>query len=212
MSAEERAKILQMVEDGKISAEEAMRLIRVLEEGDGEAQADFEPDSAVETFVEPEPAPGPAPNRAFERKLKGFRRLWVIPLWAGVILTIAGAGWMYSAMQNSGFGFWFFCSWLPFLLGVGAIALAFGSRTSRWIYVDVKNPPGESPRHIQIGFPFPMGLARWGLRNFGHHIPDRERKVADDALKAVFETASSDEPIMVDVQEEDGEHVQVYIG
>jgi hypothetical protein len=211
MSSEERTKILQMVEEGKISAEEAMRLIQVLEEGGSEAQDDFSQAPAAETVVEPESFPRPDPNSEFERKLKKFRRLWVIPLWIGVILTIAGAGWMYSAMQNSGFGFWFFCSWLPFLLGVGAIALAFGSRTSRWIYVDVRNRSGESPQRIRFGFPFPAGMVRWGIRNFGHHIPDRERKVADDTLKAVFETPT-DEPIMVDVQEEDGEHVQVYIG
>lgn len=211
MSSEERTKILQMVEEGKISADEAMRLIRVLEEGDSQVQDNFDQPPAGETVVEPEPFTRPGPNPAFERKIKGFRRLWVIPLWIGVILTIAGAGWMYSAMQNSGFGFGFFCAWLPFLLGVGAIALAFGSRTSRWIYIDVNNRSGESPRRIRFGFPFPAGLVRWGIKNFGHHIPDRERKVADDTLKAVFET-KTDDPIMIDVQEEDGEHVQVYIG
>jgi len=210
MSSEERAKILQMVEEGKISAEEAMRLIQVLEEGAAEADAGAEFEEEME--FEAEPASGSSSHPDFERKLKGYRRLWVIPLWIGVILTIAGALWMYQAMQNSGFGFWFFCSWLPFLLGIAAVAMAFGSRVSRWIYINVKNPPGESPQRIVLGFPFPMGLVRWALKNFGHHIPDRERKIADDALKAVFETSTDGEPFMVEVEEEDGEHVQVYIG
>ena len=36
MSAEERRKILKMVEDGKITAEEALILIRALDEGESE--------------------------------------------------------------------------------------------------------------------------------------------------------------------------------
>jgi hypothetical protein len=48
------------------------------------------------------------------------------------------------------------------------------------------------------------------LHNFGHNIPPEHRASADMAMKAVFEDLK--EPLYVDVQDDDGEHVQVYIG
>ena len=90
---------------------------------------------------------------------------------------------------------------------IGAI-----SKTSRWIYVNVEQKPGERPHRIVIAFPIPSPLLRWGMRNFGHNIPPEHRAQADLAMKAIFEEDAFNEPLFVDVHDEDGEHVQVYIG
>jgi hypothetical protein len=215
MSDEERAQILKMVEEGKVSPEEALKLIQALETDD-QAEGQIEepeilPPQVAETNSESEAdTPRSEPDPEFERKVKRFRGLWLIPLWVGVGVTVLGAWWMYSAMLNSGFGFWFMCAWLPFLIGVAVVALAVISKTSRWIYVRVEQKPGERPEKIVVAFPIPSPLLRWGLHNFGHNIPPEHRASADMAIKAVFEDLK--EPLYVDVHDDDGEHVQVYIG
>jgi hypothetical protein len=216
MSDEERAQILKMLEDGKISPEDALKLMNALEDS-GEPESPEE----VEVIVPPEPEPGAdrgpesgsqqaPPDPEFDRKVNRFRRLWQVPLWVGLVVTVLGAWWMYSAMLNSGFGFWFMCAWVPFLIGVVAVALAVISKTSRWIYVRVEQKPGERPQKIVVAFPIPSPLLRWGLRNFGHNIPAEARAASDMAMKAVLEDMK--EPLYVDVHDDDGEHVQVYIG
>jgi len=214
MSEQERAQILKMVDEGKISPEDALTLIRALESGEED-----EPEDEVEALPAPaeyasdgfESAPAQsAPDPEFEKKVRRFRGLWLIPLWVGVGVTVLGAWWMYSAMLNSGFGFWFMCAWLPFLIGVTVVALAVISKTSRWIYVRVDQKPGERPQKIVVAFPIPSPVLRWGVRNFGHNIPPEARAASDMAMKAVFEDL--DEPLYVDVHDDDGEHVQVYIG
>lgn len=214
MSDEERAQILKMLEDGKISPEDALKLMNALEAGEDAGEAEI-----VEVIAPPEPdagsgsgaeGPQPEPDPEFDRKVKRFRSLWLVPLWVGLTVLVLGAWWMYSAMLNSGFGFWFMCAWLPFLIGVAVVALAVISKTSRWIYVRVDQKPGERPQKIVFAFPIPSPLLRWGMRNFGHNIPPEARAASDLAMKAVFEDLK--EPLYVDVHDDDGEHVQVYIG
>ena len=212
MSTDEREQILKMVADGKITAEEALKLMQALDEAPVEEPLDITPLPAPEPKEEQAP-PKPKPDPEFTNKINRFRRLWLIPLTVGLVLTILGAYWMYSAMLSSGFGFWFLCAWIPFLLGVVVVTLGAISKTSRWLYVNVEQKPGESPRRIVFAFPIPSAMLRWGIRNFGHNIPPEHRDTADLAMKAIFEEDGAfNEPLYVDVHDEDGEHVQVYIG
>lgn len=212
MSDDEREQILKMVADGKITAEEALKLMQALDETPVEEPVE------IVALQSPEPKrdevpPKPQPDPEFTNKVNRFRRLWLIPLSIGLVLTVLGAWWMYSAMLNSGYGFWFLCAWFPFLLGVLIVTIGAISKTSRWIYVNVEQKPGESPRHIVFAFPIPSALLRWGIQNFGHNIPPEHRDTADIAMKAIFEDDGAfKEPLYVDVHDEDGEHVQVYIG
>jgi hypothetical protein len=212
MSDDEREQILKMVADGKITPEEALTLMQALDDQPVDVAVDFLPPP------EPQPAddqsiPKPQPDPEFTKKLNRFRRLWLIPLSVGLVLTVLGAWWMYSAMLNSGFGFWFLCAWFPFLLGVVIVTIGAISKTSRWIYVNVEQKQGEKPQHIIVAFPIPSMILRWGIRNFGHNIPPEHRAQADMAMKAIFEEDDAlKEPLFVDVHDDDGEHVQVYIG
>lgn len=204
MTESERQQVLKMVADGKISAEEGLKLIRALGEDEPE-QAEI-----VET-VSGGAAGTDAPDGAdFDRKIKRFRKLWMIPLWTGVLVTVIAAYWMYLALHSSGLGFWFYCSWLPLLLGIAAIALGFDSRTSRWIYVDVHQKPGEHPQRILLSFP--LSPISWLVSLFGSHIPAEHKGAVDDVMRAIFRSSQSQEPLFVEVHEDDGEHVQVYIG
>jgi hypothetical protein len=209
MSEDEREQVLKMVAEGKITPEEALKLMQALDEQSAEEPAEV-------LLPPPPPADQPEsksqPDPEFTKKVNRFRRLWLIPLAVGLIFTVLGAWWMYSAMLNSGFGIWFLCAWFPFLLGVAIVTIGAISKTSRWIYVHVEQKPGEKPQRIVIAFPIPTPLLRWGVRNFGHNIPPEHRAQADVAMKAIFEEDAFNEPLFVDVHDEDGEHVQVYIG
>lgn len=224
MTDSERQQILKMIEDGKISPQQGLVLMQALDEApeDEVSIQAAEPGLTVVPAAAPAaempnpPLAGaqaqaqPASDPEFDRKVNRFRRLWVIPLWVGIGLTIAGAYWMYTALQSAGMGFWFFFAWLPFLCGVLLTAAAFSSRTSRWIYINVRQKPGESPQHIVLAFP--LSLASWALQ-FARFSPGlRESGASDDILRALTQSIGSAEPLFVDVHEEDGEHVQVYIG
>lgn len=139
----------------------------------------------------------------------------MIPLWIGVGITVIGGLLMAWAYQATGFSFWFGCSWLPFLLGIAVMAMAWSSRTARWLHLRVQQEPGEWPRTIAFSFPLPLRFAAWVMRTFGQFIPKvNETGVDFDQLIEVLENSTnSDTPFYVEVDEgENGEKVQIYIG
>jgi len=205
MSAEERRKILQMVADGKISAEEAATLMRSLEES---AEEEIE-------VIEAESGSGGAGSDAqeFDQVRRRAMRFAMIPLWVGVILTVLSAWWMYSVQQNAGLNFWFFCLSMPFLLGILLIALGAGSGSSRWLYVNVdRSHQADWPKNITIALPLPLGLVGWFLKNFGSHIEGLKKTTIDEVLMAVSLAKSVTEPLIIHVDDDGGERVQVFIG
>jgi hypothetical protein len=205
MSSEEKKKILQMVEDGKISPEEAMTLIKALDETPVEDEAEV-----IETEAGSQSAYD-APE--FEKVKARARKYASIPLGIGIVMTILAAYWMFAITQNANYGFWFFCAWFPLLLGLLLIALSSGGMNSRWLYVNVDQRKGEWPQHITLGFPVPLGLIGWFLRNFGHFVRGMDKTNVDEILSAISLVDDLDEPLIVNVDEGDnGERVQVYIG
>ncbi len=206
MSSDEQKQILKMVEDGKITAEDAVNLMKALEESQSEDNVPpFEPESGPGVDSEPDPGLAATADKA--------RSLWQIPVWIGVGITVLSAVLMYVAMTTAGYNFWFYCLWLPFLTGVAVIALGAASRTMRWLFVRVQQKPGEHPEKFTIGFPLPLHLAGWFLRNFGHKIPDLKKTNVDEIIQVLDATGTSDAPLVVNVEDdEDGERVQVFIG
>lgn len=219
MSAEERKKILQMVEDGKISAEEAASLMLAMDDDDTEDSAEAE----IEVI---ESAAGPggedeASNEwghphapEFDEIKARARRFALIPLWAGIFVTVLSAWAIYAIQQSAGTNFWFYCMIFPLMLGVLLLALGGGGRSSRWIYVDVDRrdaKPGDGPKHITLGFPIPLGFVAWFFDNFGHNIKGMSRSKVEGIIQMMQATKDSDEPLMVNVDDDDA-HVQVYIG
>jgi hypothetical protein len=211
MSSEERRKILQMVEEGKISAEDAASLMSALVDDDA--------DESVEAEVEViESRSGFGYERTdapeFERIKERARRFSLIPLWVGVFVTVLSAWAIYSIQQSAGTNFWFYCMIFPLMFGMLLIALGGGGRASRWIYVDVNRKdarPGDGPKHITLGFPIPFGLTMWFMEHFGHNINGMSRAQADGIVEMMKATKDSNEPLMVNVDDDDA-HVQVYIG
>lgn len=215
MTDQERAQVLKMIEEGKITPQEGLRLMQTLEETHAEDEI-----QAVETETgEKSGREAQAEWSALDAdpRIAGVksaaRRLWQIPLWIGVGVTVLSAAGMYWIMQGAGTNFWLYCLTLPLLLGVGIIAAAVGSQKARWIFVDVQQKPGDHPQRIFLGFPMPLKLTAWFLRNFGHYIPSLEKTNIDEVIQVVETGFSSDEPLIVNVDEGDeGERVRVFIG
>jgi len=210
MSSEERRKILQMVEEGKISAEEAADLMRALDEDSAQEQMDVFEAEASSGF---EGSAAPSPE--FENVKERARRFVMIPLWIGVSIAVLSAWGIFSIQQNVGVNFWFFCLMFPLMLGVLLIAIgSAGQGSSKWLYINVDRRDADDwPRNITFGFPIPLALTAWFMRTFGHNINGMNKAQVDGIVEVLNATDKSDAPFIINVDDDDdGERVQVYIG
>ena len=209
MSSEERTKILQMVEEGKISAEEAASLMRALDDDSAEEQID---DYAFEAGSGFDGGETSAPE--FDQVKARARRFAMIPLWVGVAIAVLSAWGIFSIQQNTGVNFWFFCLMFPLMLGVLLIAIGSAGQGSKWLYVNVDRPYADDwPKNITLGFPIPLSLTAWFMRNFGHNINGMTKTQVDGIVEVLTATGKSDDPFIVNVDDDDdGDRVQVYIG
>jgi hypothetical protein len=207
MSSEERRKILQMVEEGKISAEQAATLMRALDADSTRAK--------IEVLESGTGSGGERPDAPeFEQVKARARRFAMLPLWIGVFLAVLSAWGIYSVQQSAGVNFWSFCLMIPLLFGVLLITLGASGQSSRWLYVNVdRRNAQEWPRNITLGFPLPFGLTAWILRTFGHNIRVMKNTNVDEIMQILDATGKSGAPLIINANDnEDGEHVQVYIG
>jgi hypothetical protein len=236
MTDAERLQILEMIEQGQINAAEGIKLLEALQTGETEgAEVEAPQDTttaapemgpapelgqAAETVQTPQPEPAPAaaePRHVpspeeFDPRIGRWSGWWQVPLWIGVVITILSGILMFVAWQNTHFSFWFGCTWLPFLLGVALLALAWASSKMRWLHVRIHQKPGERPEKIAISFPLPVGVIAWGLRTFKHKIPGSDKADFEQVAELLGKTSRS-EPLYVQVDDDkDGERVEVYIG
>ena len=212
MTASERSQILKMIEEGKITPEEGLRLMQVLD-------SDPQDESTEEIYSSKIDASSPSieerpfsePDPGISKTVEKARRLWMIPFWIGVIITTFGTWVMYKNIHPTDITAWVYCLGMPIvLLGVIVITLGWSSKNARWLFVSVKQKPGDFPKRILIGFPLPLTLTSWFLRNFGHKIQGLGKVPVDQIFKAI---QHSNDPLVVKVDEgDDGEQVLVYIG
>jgi hypothetical protein len=191
---EERLRILNMVESGQIDTEQATQLLAALDAAD-----DPEPSSPKALASEAQHASG--------RKWSDF---WIYPLMAGggvLVLGALAAAWL----SFSGPAFLSCaCGWVPMLVGMLIMLLAWWSRSARWLHLRISE---GGRRRIALSFPLPLSLAAWVLRLAQPFVPQLAETGVDDLLIALRDADIDDEALVIDVQdEEDGEHVQVYIG
>lgn len=209
MSAEERKKILQMVADGKISAEEAATLMRALDEDSAEVEVEV---LGVPSGMGGERSEAPE----FDEVRRRAMRFSGAFLWIGILFIVFSAWSMFAIQQNSGMNFWFYCLGMPLFLGILLTVLGAGSRTSRWIYVNVdrtRSRDQDGPKKITIALPLPLGLVGWFLRTFGSRISGLRNTNVDEVVQAISMAKNMTEPLIVHVDDaDDGEKVQVFIG
>ncbi|MGA2490639.1 MAG: hypothetical protein ABSF99_10730, partial [Anaerolineales bacterium] len=164
MTGQERNQVLKMIADGKITAEQGLQLMEALDqESPEEIQTPAPEVPTGEAAVNETPAkkPGQEVDPRVEQVKSTVQRLWQIPLWIGITISVLSAWGMYAVMHNVGMNFWFYFLLLPLLLGVAVIAAGVGSRQAHWIFVDMHPKPGQHSECILLGFPLPLKLTAW---------------------------------------------------
>ncbi|HSM25757.1 MAG TPA: hypothetical protein VK856_12910 [Anaerolineaceae bacterium] len=202
-----RLKILQKVENGEISLEDASKLLGELDQG--VVVADHN------TFLKTPPIePDPViPSSGKKEKPSWSFVFWLLPLFFGVLLTIFSSNWLYQNYLSSGLGFKFWLSWIPFLIGVFMIYFAWLLQKARWIHINIKQPKGESPQRILIALPLPFQLLGFFLKIFKGKIPSKVSSFdIEEIIGTIDQQIKKDEPLYIDVNDEDGTKVEIYIG
>ncbi|RPI86288.1 MAG: hypothetical protein EHM41_09040 [Chloroflexi bacterium] len=222
----ERMQILELIESGKISAEEGIKLLQAL---DGQVELDNDPlpppsPPATQVLVETERSSfGSSSAQSNEEvvtphhpvmpsDVERWRKWWMIPLWIGVGITVIGAVLMFFAWRATQMSFWFACAWVPFLMGIGVMLFSLASSRMRWLHLRVYQNSGEWPRKISFSFPLPIRFIAWLIRVFGRYSKDVRDKGIDQIIMALEKT-NPDEPFFLEVDDDkDGDRVEIYIG
>ncbi len=76
---------------------------------------------------------------------------------AGLSVTLLAALWMGMILQRSGLTFGFFCLWLPFAVGLAALALGWAARNGEWMQLNVRSRK-EGNRNVFISLPLPVRI------------------------------------------------------
>jgi hypothetical protein len=191
---EERLQILKMLESGQIDTGEAARLLSAIEPAG----------PAVDE------AASPPPHVPALRGNERWAHFWIYPLMAGAMVLIVGALVVGLVSATGAARGWLVCGWLPLILGIVVVGLAWWSRQARWLHLRITE---AGRRKVAFSFPLPLGLAAWGLRIAQPFVPQLAETGVDDLIIALRDGATPNEPFFIDVQErEDGERVQLYIG
>jgi len=216
MTDEVERKIFDMVEQGRISAEEALRLINAMDGGTAglEEDIDISPQDNEESIVIPGGVKASSIPQIPEEELhrmNRLKRLWFVPFGIGLLIMTLGALWLYSAFSANGFGVGFWLAWIPFIMGIFIVAVSFQTSRSVWLHVRIKQKPGERPQRIAISLPMPVSLTRWFLNTFGKSIPGLRDQPIEN-FSEILNNLSPEEPFYVHVNEEGDEEVEVFIG
>ncbi|HNS50598.1 MAG TPA: hypothetical protein PKO09_05395 [Anaerolineae bacterium] len=194
----DRMQVLQRLEAGEIDAATALRLLKEIEPVGVEAGPLEQPEDG-ETITAAR-AGGQPPNH--------WARFWLFPLAAaGILLAVGGLILFFVLLTGAARG-WRVCGWLPLTLGVLGVLFALWSRSAKWLHVRVQEKHGK---RIAISFPVPLTLVAWILRVVGPFVPQLRETGADEMILA-FRDTGRDEPLHLQVDDEDGEHVEIYVG
>ncbi len=215
MTDQERQAILQMVEDGKISAAEALTLIQALELAGDEEETPASPPNVVDVLPEMEaaasgnaPLPEAPMDEELRQQMKAARRWWPWAIFGGVVLVVLGAYGMVGAVASEAW-FWLAMAMLPLLLGTAVLALAVANRGGRWLFVDVRQPENKSPRRILIALPLSVVNSLIGLAaGFSSGAAGSGIGAVRQALQNAPDGSN---PLLVKVDGDDGERVTIFI-
>ncbi len=101
-------KILDMVEQGQITADEGLRLMNAM--GKGIVDPQPEPQAADGETTDEKSRPVGSYALTFSEDVARMNRLknwWLLPFSIGLIILFLGAIWMYAGYRDAGFGFGF---------------------------------------------------------------------------------------------------------
>jgi hypothetical protein len=182
----ERERILKMVEEGTMSADEAHELLAALDD-----------ESAVDA--------GQA--QALPQEMD---QPWEVPFFGGLIVSAFGILGLLRAPRDDGKlarrG-----AWLTLLLGALGIAVGYWSRSAHWLHVQVQERDGDQ---IKISLPLPLGLADQILSLVLNLVDEETRPHVENAgaFLDALKRGETGDPFTVEVDDGEGDRVLIYIG
>lgn len=208
-SDQSKLEILKKVEDGTLSVEEGSQLLGILD------SAAAEPEPVLAEKVPQKPEEDVQQDVAVTAKVSGcWKAAWSMVVWLGAGLTALAGYWMYVGYERSGYGWGFWLSWIPLLLGVAITVLGVALMQGTWLNVRIKSDKEKgTPTNLNISMPLPLKFASWVFRNFNQYMPgDVRDKHIGEMLDEMERSVGKGEPFHIQVDDEDGEHVEVTIG
>jgi hypothetical protein len=211
-------KILKMIQDGVISAEEGEKLLDAL---GGKAWSGVVPVMTAPTFL-PDGSSSKPPHNDIGLG-KGVlddgspvhqagppvwaRRLWVYPLAGGVmIIGIAGMVTPLLVRDGSRLG-WLACTLPLMIFGALVVALASWSRTARWLHVRIR----DQETRFNFSLPLPLRPAAWLACWARPWFPPLRGTPIDELILSLADMQQED-VLVVEVSEREDEEVLVYLG
>lgn len=190
---EERKHILNMIAEGKISAEEGVQLLESLADEDETKEGEIGSDD-ISALGDP-------------------RRFWIYPALAGAGIAAIGAALYLAIYGRWGMTPWLTCGIVPFLVGVTVVTLGWWSRQARWFHLRITNLH-TGHRQFVMNLPLPLGLTAWVVSILRPFIPRFRQTGIDEMILSLRDgIEKSGQPLVVDVTDEDGgERIQIYFG
>ncbi|GAB4419462.1 MAG: hypothetical protein Kow00106_15690 [Anaerolineae bacterium] len=186
---DEEQLVLRMVARGNITVEEAERLLDALQH----------------------PADSITVHAGSPPEMARLRRYWEVPFLGGLILLVLAS--LGISLADSP---WLvILAWVVLVEAVVLMVVGWLSQRSPWLHLRLK--PRRGPR-IAFSLPLPLTLVSWGLALVDPLVKRLDNGKAAEylaltrgLLAALHETSLTD-PIVVDIEDEDGDTVQIYLG
>jgi hypothetical protein len=190
MMQEEQERILRMVEEGQISAEEAGELLSALGGEEGISAAEGAPAAAIDQPLEP------------------LEKPWEVPFFGGLIVALLGTFGLWRRRGRG--GILAIGAWGTVLFGMVVAAAGFWSRDVPWLHLRVEEKDGDK---ISLSFPLPLFLANWFLGMARSYVDEDTAAHLDSASGFIeaLRTEQQVEPFSIRVDEGDGDRVHIYI-
>lgn len=202
VNRDSRLAILEKVAKGEISIEESASLLKQIEineEGqEREAESEVKPGEVIDD----------KPEEAGK-----WKEWWMIPFLIFLFLTILAGTLTATSYVNNGLKFGFWISLVFFLVCLFGMIVSFLAKNAKWIHIRIKQSEGKKPGVINLSFPLPLRFAKSMIDNFSWAMPEKFRdKNLGEAIQGFEESVSKDQPFHVIVDEDDGDHIEVFIG
>ena len=185
-----RGKVLDLLDQGKIDARQAVELLRTVE-GESVPEGGADPTTV---------SPGLAPPH-------WWRWWWAAFVGSGIGFIVIGAG--FGTLG----GWWWLCGGAALLAGLLLLIIGTVSVGSPWLRLRVETGQESWPRRFNVSLPLPLKPAAWLLRRLSWLSPRLRATAVDELLMSLDGEISAGTPLVIDVHEgEGGERVRVHIG
>lgn len=225
LNRSERLDVLNRLEKGEITPQEAADLLSAAEPGS--ASLPQTPMGVLKQLERGEITPQEAARRLSTRaaskegqenkaqkieviqgkpptahRVRGWR---LVLIGSGALLAVLAGLWMSADLRDGSLGLGFFCAWIPLSLGVLLLLLGWLARRGPWANVNFRSQSAAGRARFDFDLPVPLGVAGSALNFVGDRLPALGREDLARLLQALEQAGKDGEPIEIRANSDDGE-------